>query len=53
MIGMLESRLKAYEAAELPARVEELEKVARAVQARSAGGHQPPSLTVKGVEGRA
>jgi hypothetical protein len=48
MIGMLESRLKAYEAAELPARVEELEKVARAVQARSAGF---PAL--EGMEGRA
>jgi hypothetical protein len=37
LVAMLEARLKAYEAAELPARVEELMKAARAIQARSAG----------------
>jgi hypothetical protein len=48
LVAMLEARLKAYEAAELPARVEELLRAARAVQARSAGFPAP-----EGMEGRA
>jgi hypothetical protein len=47
LVAMLEARLKAYEAAELPARVEELMRAARAVQARPAGF---PAL--EGTEGR-
>jgi hypothetical protein len=44
LVAMLEARLKAYEAAELPARVEELMKVAAAYEAASLGS---------GVGGRA
>jgi hypothetical protein len=51
LVAMLEARLKAYEAAELPARVEELKRLA--LESKAAGGPRPLSLAVKGAQGRA
>jgi hypothetical protein len=51
LVAMLEARLRADEAAELSARVEELHRLA--LERRAAGAHRPPSLPVKGAQGRA
>jgi hypothetical protein len=51
LVAMLEARLKAYEAAELPARVEELKRLV--LESKAAEAHRPPSLAVKGAQGRA
>ena len=51
LVAMLEARLKAYEAAELPASVEELRRLV--LESKAAEAHRPPSLTVKGAQGRA
>jgi hypothetical protein len=51
LVAMLEARLRADEAAELPARVEELKRLV--LEHRAAGDPRPPSLTVRGAQGRA